>query len=106
MEANGVVPVVEHTNYETFRDCVSTQVVSKFRLKKSEKRRKNTRNRKDVVGKATDPVAAKQVDEEAVDDADELADFIDVRRLCKTPESPLHRAIRNEVLISPAFHSI
>ena len=63
----------EEANYETFRECLSVSVIQKLAAPKRPERRRATKGRKN----GTKPIE-QPMEENVVDDAEELADFIDV----------------------------
>lgn len=71
----------ENDNYEIFRDCVSTALIKRLATPKRPERRRAGKGRKNAIK----PVA-RAADEKEVDDAEDLAEFIDVWK-------PLHISV-------------
>lgn len=75
------VPPAKQSNFETFRDCLSVQLVSKLAPRNDDKK-KRARNRKkslhvnDMVSVGTNVEGQDANSEET--DAEELAEFVDV----------------------------
>lgn len=68
----------EQTNYETFRDCLSTPLMEKSLGEPTKmRRRKGGRGRKNAIK------AVVEVSDGNGNDAAELADFIDVGAACR-----------------------
>ncbi len=66
----------ETSNYETFRDCFSGPVIQKSAAEKSKpKTRRSSKGRKNAIK----PVASTSHDAADEQNADDLAEFIDVR---------------------------
>ena len=75
----------EH-NYEIFRDCLSTSIIQRLATPKRPVRKRAVKGRKNAIK----PIA-RPTDEREVDDAEDLAEFIDVCKPLRLSILPLCR---------------
>jgi hypothetical protein len=86
-----MIPPEEQANYETFRECLSDQVISRLTVpvKANKKQKKRGKGRKNGLNKDTESAQDVELETDkgtelsckAKGDAEELADFIEVRAL-------------------------
>lgn len=77
-----MISAEEGSNFDIFRDCLSTSVIRKLAPQDGKKKR-NVKGRKNEIKPV---VRAEQSESDAVNDAAELADFVEVGR--SAPSTP------------------
>lgn len=75
-----MIPQEESTNFDIFRDCLSTTIIQKL---SPENRNGGNKKKKKVKGRKNEikPVVRSTAEEDEANDAAELGDFVEVRSL-------------------------